>query len=159
MIYLRALTLHNFALKLGYPSAQCSEFREYLEFLKQNGTVRVQQSGYAGHSLAHSKIVVSDRDLEALHHYQVVPEYDKPHTLYCCPYCGQTLDICRRMKNGWPVLGSVLKVHLECESCSGKFELYISHKPTLRELHKALPFVRAMLRRKRRVSIYEEFRV
>jgi hypothetical protein len=53
-----AITLPKFVKRLGYESAQNREFNVIRRMLEKQGIIEIQQSGYAGHSLAHPKLVV-----------------------------------------------------------------------------------------------------
>ena len=52
------LTLPKFVKRLGYKSAHERECIILLKMLQKKHTIEIQQSGFKGHSLAHSKIVV-----------------------------------------------------------------------------------------------------
>jgi len=58
------LTFRNFVKRLGYKSAQNREFNVLRKMLEKQGIIEIQQSGYAGHSLAHPKLVVIHKFVE-----------------------------------------------------------------------------------------------
>jgi hypothetical protein len=60
-----SLTLQNFAEKLGYLSAQESDFKQTLKTLIFEGYVKLQQSGYMSHSKMHPKLITILKDFEA----------------------------------------------------------------------------------------------
>jgi len=59
-----AITLPKFVKRLGYKSALDREFNVLRKMLEKQGIIEIQQSGYAGHSLAHAKLVVIHQTVE-----------------------------------------------------------------------------------------------
>jgi len=145
------LTLSVFAKKLGYSSASDREFREQLKLLQTSGVVKVQQSGYSGHSTAHPKNVVMTKDIEDLFRFHESKKDPEIRDLFCCPFCGRAINIFDCLKNVW-MLGSVCKLSAEHGVCCGKFELVIVDKLLIQQLRKVIPFKGK--RRKR--SLYHE---
>ena len=129
------LTLTNFAKKLGYASVSDSEFQDRLRLWKSNGVVKVQQSGYRGHSLAHPKIAILSEDLEGLKKFSIDVSSDTiPQVQYACPYCGRSLSIYDSKRQAW-FFAQQLQVLLECSHCTGRFVIRITDPKEIKQLN------------------------
>jgi len=120
----RILTISTFAQKLGYSDASSKEFHQRLKLLERSGVVKVQQSGFSSHSLAHPKIVVMAEDLESLEKFSLDGKNCEEQTCYCCPYCGRVVNVFENLKRIWR-FGSMHKILLGCPACSGRFQINV----------------------------------
>lgn len=120
----KVLTLKTFARKLGYSTSRNKEFKERLRLLKALGTVKVQQSGFMGHSCAHHKIVVYKGDLSTLEQCRQEQKIPKEERIaYFCPYCGRVISIYEEIKNLWRFGYRRFNMLLECRECLGTFQI------------------------------------
>lgn len=147
----RILTLQVFAKKLGYDSAADKEFREHLKLLQRSGVVKIQQSGFRGHSLAHPKNVIMTKDISDLLRFHADTNDPELRDYICCPFCGRAIYIFDCLKRAW-MLGSVCKVSLEHGSHGGKFEIITDDKLLIRELKRAMLL---KVRKKKRNGLYD----
>jgi hypothetical protein len=140
-----------FAKKLGYASSADKGFREHLKLLERSGVVKIQQSGFRGHSLAHPKNIVLTKDISEILRFHESKSDSELRDHVCCPFCGRAIYIFDCLKNAW-MLGSVVKVSFEHGLCCGKFEIITEDKVLIRELRRAMLL---KSKRKKRSSLYD----